>query len=88
MILGILGSAAKDSVTREVLLRAGERVERSGGRFDVVDLAVEFPRAHALEDYDDPPPGSQNRAAARPGPPARTAPCSPRPSTTAPSARC
>ncbi|MFF9763146.1 MULTISPECIES: NADPH-dependent FMN reductase [Streptomyces] len=59
MILGILGSAAKDSVTREVLLRVGERVERSGGRFDVVDLAVEFPRAHALEDYDDPPPGSQ-----------------------------
>jgi NAD(P)H-dependent FMN reductase len=59
MILGILGSAAKNSVSREVLLRAGERLGPAGGGFEVVDLAVEFPRAHALEDYDEPPPGSQ-----------------------------
>jgi NAD(P)H-dependent FMN reductase len=59
MILGILGSAAKDSVTREILLRAGERIDRAGVGFELIDLAVEFPQPHALEDYDDPPPGSQ-----------------------------
>ncbi|MEV5989553.1 NADPH-dependent FMN reductase [Streptomyces sp. NPDC052051] len=59
MILGFLGSASKDSVTREMLLRAGTRVEEAGVAFELVDLAVEFPRAHALEDYDRPPPGSQ-----------------------------
>ncbi|MER5433827.1 NADPH-dependent FMN reductase [Streptomyces sp. NPDC002588] len=59
MILGLLGSAAKDSVTREVLLRAGERIARAGHGFELVDLAVEFPEPHALADYEDPPPGSQ-----------------------------
>ncbi|MCQ4205403.1 NADPH-dependent FMN reductase [Streptomyces sp. NPDC058783] len=59
MILGILGSAAKDSVSREILLRAGERLTRGGSRFRLVDLAVEFPEAHRLEEYDEPPPGSQ-----------------------------
>ncbi|MFI2379126.1 NADPH-dependent FMN reductase [Streptomyces sp. NPDC018964] len=70
MILGILGSAAKDSVTREILLRAGERVERAGLGLSLLDLAVEFSRPHELEDYDDPPPGSQT-ALLR----ARVAPC-------------
>ncbi|GAA4804319.1 NADPH-dependent FMN reductase [Streptomyces ziwulingensis] len=59
MILGILGSAAKDSVTREILLRAGERVARAKTRLHLVDLAVEFPEPHRLAEYDDPPPGSQ-----------------------------
>ncbi len=59
MILALLGSAAKDSVTREVLLKAGERIARAGHPFELIDLAVEFPRPHALADYDDPPAGSQ-----------------------------
>ncbi|MFI9778686.1 NADPH-dependent FMN reductase [Streptomyces sp. NPDC051956] len=59
MILGILGSASKESVSREVLLRAGQRVRRAGEDFRLVDLAVEFTRAHCVDEYDAPPPGSQ-----------------------------
>lgn len=59
MIVGILGSAAKDSVSRRILQRAAARLGQAGARFDLVDLAVEYPRAHALEDYDAPPPASQ-----------------------------
>lgn len=58
-ILGFLGSAGKDSVTREILLRAGERLGGLGARFELVDLAVEFPDPHRLQEYEDPPPGSQ-----------------------------
>ncbi|MFD7258049.1 NADPH-dependent FMN reductase [Streptomyces sp. NPDC059874] len=59
MILGILGSAARDSVSRRVLELAATRIRAAGTAYELLDLSVEFPERHRIEDYENPPPGSQ-----------------------------
>ncbi|MFE2479182.1 NADPH-dependent FMN reductase [Streptomyces sp. NRRL F-2747] len=62
MILGILGSASADSVSRRVLEVAAQRIRAAGAEYELLDLSVEFPGRHRIEDYDDPPPHSQTAA--------------------------
>ncbi|MFE5773028.1 NADPH-dependent FMN reductase [Streptomyces sp. NPDC056485] len=62
MILGILGSASADSVSRRVLEVAAQRIRAAGAAYELLDLSVEFPGRHRIEDYDDPPPHSQTAA--------------------------
>ncbi|ONI77930.1 hypothetical protein ALI144C_31515 [Actinosynnema sp. ALI-1.44] len=65
MILGILGSASKDSITRVALLAVRDRLVAAGESFDLVDLAVEYRELHDVEQYDDPDPVSQTWALRR-----------------------
>lgn len=59
MILGILGSAARGSVSRRVLELAATRIRATGTAYELLDLSVEFTERHRIEDYENPPPGSQ-----------------------------
>jgi NAD(P)H-dependent FMN reductase len=63
LILGILGSAAKDSRTRDGLAALGSRARRKGADFEIIDLAVEFRGHHDIDDYDVPIPTGQTAAA-------------------------
>jgi NAD(P)H-dependent FMN reductase len=59
MILGILGSAAKDSNARVALLDIRDRLVAAGETFDLLDLAVEYRHLHDITQYDDPEELSQ-----------------------------
>lgn len=59
MILGILGSASKDSTSRAAMTAVQDRLIRAGRQFDLVDLAVEYRELHDLEQYPDPDEESQ-----------------------------
>jgi NAD(P)H-dependent FMN reductase len=59
LIVGILGSAAKDSGTRLALETVAERFRSAGRQFDLVDLAVEYRELHDIVSYHDPAPDSQ-----------------------------
>jgi NAD(P)H-dependent FMN reductase len=59
MILGILGSASKDSTTRAAMLAVQDRLLCAGRAFDLLDLAVEFREPHDVEQYPDPADASQ-----------------------------
>lgn len=61
-IIGISGSASKDSHTRAGLVAVGERVRQAGADFELIDLAVEYREAHDINDYDE--PGEQGQTAA------------------------
>ncbi|HEX5567248.1 MAG TPA: NADPH-dependent FMN reductase [Streptomyces sp.] len=65
MILGILGSASKDSHTRHGLAAVAQRVREAGGDFQTVDLSVEFCVPHDIGDYDEPAPDGQTAAIRR-----------------------
>ncbi|WP_052845260.1 NADPH-dependent FMN reductase [Streptomyces sp. NRRL S-31] len=65
MILGILGSASKDSNTRHGLAAVAQRIRAAGGEFETVDLSVEFSEPHDIGDYDDPAAHSQTAAIRR-----------------------
>lgn len=62
-ILGILGSAAKDSHTRYGLTALGDWVRLKGAEFEMIDLAVEFREPHSISDYETPAVGGQTAAA-------------------------
>ncbi|GHJ36890.1 NADPH-dependent FMN reductase [Streptomyces sp. TS71-3] len=62
LILGILGSASKNSGARAGLEGVAERVRAAGAQFRLIDLATEFREPHDLADYDDPDPGGQTAA--------------------------
>jgi len=59
MVLGILGSASKDSTTRSALLAVRDRLLPAGRTFDLLDLAVEYRNLHDITQYDDPVEASQ-----------------------------
>jgi NAD(P)H-dependent FMN reductase len=59
MILGILGSASKDSTTRAALLAVRDRVAATGETFDLLDLAVEYRELHDISQYWCPDDGGQ-----------------------------
>jgi NAD(P)H-dependent FMN reductase len=59
MILGILGSAAKDSTARLALLDIRDRLVAAGETFDLLDLAVEYRHLHDITQYDEPAELSQ-----------------------------
>lgn len=59
MVLGILGSASKDSTTRTALLALRDRLLAAGRSFDLLDLAVEYRHLHDIAQYDDPAEASQ-----------------------------
>jgi NAD(P)H-dependent FMN reductase len=59
MILGILGSAADDSVTRVALNAVKASAAVLGAEFGLIDLAVEFRELHDLSEYGALPAGSQ-----------------------------
>ncbi|MFF3212607.1 NADPH-dependent FMN reductase [Streptomyces sp. NPDC002886] len=59
MILGILGSPSRNSVSRRVLELAAARIRAAGAEYELLDLSVEYPERHRIEHYETPPPGSQ-----------------------------
>jgi NAD(P)H-dependent FMN reductase len=59
MILGILGSASKDSTSRAAMTAVQDRLDSTGRHFDLVDLAVEYRELHDLEQYPNPGDDSQ-----------------------------
>ncbi|MDT0610462.1 NADPH-dependent FMN reductase [Streptomyces lancefieldiae] len=59
MILCVLGSASKDSVTRRAVELVMERFVQHGSTPELVDLSTEFTQLHDIEQYADPEPGSQ-----------------------------
>lgn len=59
MILGILGSASKDSHTRHGIVALGERFRRADAEFQMIDLATEFREPHNIDEYDEPAALSQ-----------------------------
>ncbi len=59
MIVGLLGSASADSLSRRGLLVVAEQVRAAGMAFDLVDLRDEFRELHDIDVYDEPPPASQ-----------------------------
>lgn len=59
MVLGILGSASKDSTTRTALLALRDRLLAAGETFDLLDLAVEYRQLHDIAQYDDPEEAGQ-----------------------------
>jgi NAD(P)H-dependent FMN reductase len=59
MILGILGSASKDSTSRAAMTAVQDRLDSAGRHFDLVDLAVEYRELHDLEQYPNPDDDSQ-----------------------------
>ncbi|WP_069812729.1 NADPH-dependent FMN reductase [Streptomyces sp. TP-A0874] len=61
-ILGILGSASKESSTRLGLEALAQRVRGAGAEFQTVDLAVEFREPHDIGDYSEPDPLRQTAA--------------------------
>jgi NAD(P)H-dependent FMN reductase len=54
MVLGILGSASKDSTTREALRAVQDRLVSAGRSFDLLDLAVEYRDLHDLAQFANP----------------------------------
>ena len=59
MILCLLGSASKDSVTRMSLSVVEERLREKGEKTELLDLSLEFTAMHDIDDYDEPVPGGQ-----------------------------
>jgi NAD(P)H-dependent FMN reductase len=59
MILGILGSASKDSTSRTAMTAVHDRLAAAGRAFDLVDLAVEYRELHDLEQYGNPDENGQ-----------------------------
>lgn len=59
MILCLLGSASKDSITRMALSVVEERLREKGQKSELLDLSVEFTSMHDIDDYDEPRPGGQ-----------------------------
>lgn len=59
MILGILGSASSDSLTRKGLMVVGAQVRESGMEFDFIDLQSEFRQLQNIDDYSSPCAGGQ-----------------------------
>lgn len=59
MILCILGSASKDSVTRRATGLLLERLAQQGRQTELLDLSIEFTELHDVEQYETPEPDSQ-----------------------------
>lgn len=59
MILCILGSASRDSVTRKVVELVMDLFVVHGSRPELIDLSTEFTNLHDIEQYTNPEPGSQ-----------------------------
>ena len=59
MILGILGSAGRESTTRLGLTALHRRLRAAGVEFSLLDLATDYRELHDLDQYEQPSADSQ-----------------------------
>lgn len=59
MIIGILGSASSDSLTRKGLQEVASQIRAAGLEFDLIDLRTEYQQLQDIDNYHEPAADSQ-----------------------------